>query len=90
MAKKALNGSVDLLAKAMRKVFVEAVEEGTAPLRKDVADLKSDMDARFENAAEERSQLRSDMESGFANAAEERRRLRGDMENGFAELKPPK
>ena len=36
MAKKALNGSVDLLAKAMRQVLKEAVEEGTAPLREDM------------------------------------------------------
>ena len=66
MAKKGMNGSVDLLAKAMRQVFKEAVEEGTAPLRKDVAGLKSDMYARFEKAAEERRQLWSDMENGFA------------------------
>lgn len=66
MVKKGMNGSVDLLAKAMRQVLKEAVEEGTAPLRKDVADLKSDMDARFENTAEERRQLWSDMENGFA------------------------
>ena len=66
MAKKGMNGSADLLAKAMRQVFKEAVEEGTAPLRKDVADLKSDLNAHFENAAEERRQLWSDMENGFA------------------------
>jgi len=34
MADTNLNGSVDLLAKAMRKVFVEAVQEGIRPLEK--------------------------------------------------------
>ena len=43
MGQDKLNGSVDLLAKAMRQVFVEAVQEGTAPLRKDVEGLKEDV-----------------------------------------------
>lgn len=30
---KKLNGSLDLLAKAMRQVFTEAVEEAVEPLR---------------------------------------------------------
>ena len=94
--KSKLNGSVGMLAQAMRQVFREAVEEGTAPLRKDVSGLKTDMKRGFKEAAEERGRLRSDMESGFKDAAEERERLRGeidrldtDMQNGFAELKPP-
>ena len=81
--KPKLNGSVDLLAKAMRQVFKEAVQEGVAPLRED-------MKTGFAEAAEERQRLRGDMEHGFKDAAEERQRLRGDMENGFAELRPPK
>ena len=36
MTKKALNGSTDLLAKAMRKVFIEAVEGAVEPLREDL------------------------------------------------------
>lgn len=59
MAQDKLNGSADLLAKAMRQVFKEAVKEGTAPLREN-------MKAGFAEAAEERAQLRSDMENGFA------------------------
>ena len=41
------NGSVDLLAKAMRQVFKEAVEEGTKPLREDVSALKTDVENGF-------------------------------------------
>ena len=86
MSEDKLNGSVDLLAKAMRKVFVEAVEEGTAPLREDVAGLREDVG----KVKSDVDGLKSDVEDGFKEAAEERRRLRSDMENGFAELRPPK
>lgn len=58
MAKKKLNGSVDLLAKAMRQVFTEAVQEGVEPLRKDVADLKEDVDERL-------TRIETDVENGF-------------------------
>ncbi len=40
-----LNGSVELLAKAMRQVFMEAVQEGLAPIHKDMASIRSDMEA---------------------------------------------
>ena len=33
MSGSKLNGSVDLLAKAMRQVFTEAVEEGIRPIK---------------------------------------------------------
>ena len=54
-----MNGGVDLLAKAMRQVFTEAVEEGVAPLRQDVADLKQNVDERF-------NRMDTDMHNGFA------------------------
>lgn len=37
---KKLNGSADLLADAMRKVFTEAVEAGVAPVRDDMARME--------------------------------------------------
>ena len=50
MTKEKMNGSVDLLAKAMRRVFVEAVEEGIEPvtssvkgLEKELAELKGEV-----------------------------------------------
>ena len=45
MVAKSLNGSVDLLAKAMRAVFTEAVEGAIKPLRKDVGEIRKDMGA---------------------------------------------
>ena len=36
MGKESLNGSVELLAKAMRTVFSEAVEGATEPLHEDM------------------------------------------------------
>ena len=43
MAKKSLNGSVRLLADAMRKVFSEAVEDAVEPLRDGIAGISDDM-----------------------------------------------
>ena len=43
-AKSKLNGSVDLLAKAMRQVFTEAVEQGVMPLGEKISGLESRMD----------------------------------------------
>ena len=43
MAKESLNGSVELLAKAMRRVFSEAVEGAVAPLRDDIAGISDGM-----------------------------------------------
>ena len=44
MTKKALNGSVDILAKAMRQVFTEAVQEGIQP----VTDAVKGVDKRLD------------------------------------------
>ena len=38
-----LNGSVELLARAMRKVFSEAVEGAAEPLHEDMKGLRTDM-----------------------------------------------
>lgn len=43
MAEKSLNGSVGLLADAMRKVFSEAVEDAVEPLRDDIAGISDGM-----------------------------------------------
>ena len=54
MSKKSegLNGSVDLLARAMREVFTEAVQSAVEPLNDNVKALRSevrDMDNRIKN-----------------------------------------
>ena len=54
MGKNNSKGSTDLLAKAMKRVFKEAVEEGVAPLHKDMGILREDVGT-----------LRKDMERGL-------------------------
>ena len=46
MSGSKLNGSVNLLAKAMRQVFTEAVEEGIEPKRKDMTAAKGRLERR--------------------------------------------
>ena len=43
MVEESLNGSVELLARAMRTVFSEAVEGAVAPLRDDIACIRAGM-----------------------------------------------
>ena len=45
MTNKKLNRSVHALASAMRAVIVDVVEEGIAPLRKDIQDIGKKMGA---------------------------------------------
>ena len=56
MAKKGLNGSVNLLADAMRKVFTEAVEGAVEPLTAEVKALRTethDMEGRLNKRIDE-------------------------------------
>ena len=46
MSGSKLNGSVDLLAKAMRQVFTEAVEGSIEPKRKDMTAAKGRLERR--------------------------------------------
>ena len=73
-----LNGSVDLLAKAMRQVFQEAVEGAVEPIADQVKALRTDT----HDLKTEVSNLRTDMDERFE-------RVETDMQNGFAELRPP-
>lgn len=61
MADNKLNGSADLLAKAMRKVFQEAVEEGVKPLGKRMGETEK----RIENLGNELGNFREETRSGF-------------------------
>ena len=49
MTTKSLNGSAELLAKAMQKVFTEAVAEGAQPVKDAVDGLKKDVDKRMDS-----------------------------------------
>ena len=67
MTKKALNGSTDLLAKAMRTVFSEAVEGAVEPLRESLDEVrenmatKADLDTTNENVQVQLAQNRKDI-----------------------------
>lgn len=43
-----LNGNVDLLARAMRTVFSEAVQEGIKPVREDMRDMEGRLKMEIE------------------------------------------
>ena len=49
MSGSKMNGSVELLADAMRKVFTEAVQEGVQPIKESVDGLKQDVDKRMDS-----------------------------------------
>lgn len=51
MAKAKLNGSTELLAKAMRQVFSEAVQEGIEPVKSAVDGLKQDVEGMRDTMA---------------------------------------
>ena len=58
-------GSVDILAQAMKRVFKEAVEEGAAPLRKDVGTLRKDVGTLQEDVENGLKGVREDVERGL-------------------------
>ena len=72
---KRLNGSADLLAEAMRKIFREEMQ----PVKETVDGLKTDVDGLKEDVGNLKSDM-SDMDERFT-------RLETDMQNGFAELR---
>ena len=59
MSGSKLNGSVDLLAKAMRQVFTEDVADGVKLVKDAVDGMKRGMDDRF-------ARLEEDVENRFA------------------------
>ena len=74
MVKKSLNGSVELLAHAMRTVFSEAVKGATEPLHEDMKGLHEDMKG-----------LRTDMQGMGARMDEGIKITNENMQSQFAE-----
>ena len=76
MTKSKLNGSVELLATAMRKVFTEAVQEGLEPVRKDMKDMESRLNTRIdttnENVQAQLAQNRKDVRSDLREELDKR------------------
>ncbi len=66
---KKLNGSVELLAKAMRQVFTEAVQEGLEPVRGDIEGLRKEVHDGLEttnkNVQAQLAQNRKDVAADF-------------------------
>jgi len=81
--KKGLNGSVDLLATAMRDVFKEAVEGAVEPIESQVKALRTDMgdmearlnqriDTTNENMQAQFAQHRKDVQADIQEALKKR------------------
>ena len=66
MVKKSLNGSVELLADAMRTVFSEAVKGATEPLHEDMKGLRTDMQGMGARMDEGIKITNENMQSQFA------------------------
>ncbi len=66
MVKESLNGSVELLAKAMRTVFSEAAEGAVAPLHEDMKGLRTDMQGMGARMDEGIKTTNENMQAQFA------------------------
>ena len=74
MAKESLNGSVELLAKAMRTVFSEAAEGAVAPLRDDIAGISDGMTAISDGMAT-KADIETTNENMQAQFAEQEKKI---------------
>ena len=89
---KKLNGSVDLLAQAMKKVFSEAVEGAVTPLTTEVKTLRGEMHGMrdemhgMEGRMEERlaKGLKTTNENVQAQLAQNREDIRNDVKDALA------
>ena len=80
MAKSNLNGSVNLLADAMRKVFSEAVQGAVEPLRKDVKELREHVDQRIDETDKKIDEgLKTTNENVQAQIAQHRKDVAADV-----------
>lgn len=80
MAKKDnLNGSVDLLAQAMRRVFAEAVEGAVEPLQKEVKGIHNDLTGIRENMAT-KDDLKTTNDNVQSQLAQHRKDITSDVE----------
>ena len=82
MKKDNMNGSVDLLAKAMRRVFTEAVEEGVQPIKDAVGGLSKDVDNIRENMAT-KDDIKTTNKNVQAQLAQSRKDISDDMKKAL-------
>ena len=81
--KPGLNGSVNLLADAMRRVFTEAVEGAVDPLRTEMKAMRTDM-RDMETRLEAKIDARA--ETTDQNVQAQIADLDGRMQKGFADV----
>lgn len=84
-----LNGNVDLLARAMRTVFSEAVQEGIKPVRADMRDmegrLKMEIETGLKNTNENvQAQLAQHCKDVAAQLAKNRKGIAKDFRRELA------
>ena len=82
MAKTKLNGSTELLAKAMRQVFTEAVQEGIEPVKSAVDGLKQDVDG-MRNTMATKADLETTNKNVQAQLAQNRQDIAGDVKKAL-------
>ena len=75
MPSRKLNGSVEVLARAMRDVFTEAVQEGIGPVRKDVAGLKENIAEIKEDVAGVKRDIKTTNENMQAQFASQEKKI---------------
>ena len=80
--KKGLNGSVDMLAGAMRQVFKEAVEGAVAPINDQVKALRTEVGDMRENMAT-KADLAITNENVQAQLAQHREDVRADIQEAL-------
>ena len=66
MKDKKLNGSADLLAKAIRKVFGEATENGRLAVKDDMQEMEKNLSDKIDATNESIKTTNSNMQSQFA------------------------
>ena len=82
--KKAPNGSVDLLASAMRQVFTEAVEGAVEPINNQMKALRTDMHDMEERLNERiDTGLKTTNENVQAQLAQHREDVRADIQEAL-------
>lgn len=75
---KALNGSVDLLAQAMRQVFTEAVADGILPVQESMERMEGRLNEKIDKG------LDTTNKNVQAQLAAHRKDIAGDMKKALA------
>ena len=91
--KEPLNGSVELLARAMREVITDAVTQGMGPLSSQVACIRQDLTGVRDDLAEVKDEVKvlgvrmDNMESNVqAQLAEHRKQVAADIRRQLSRL----